>query len=554
MAAPQAAGQRRMLQVFLAETEENLARLETGLLELERDPNAGETLNTVFRMAHNLKGNATMLGLASIGSFAHLTEECLSRIRNGVLPFSSEVATLLLKAVDALRHLALSAAQGQEELQPAHREVLDQLAALQAGAEGAAVGPGPAKIEADQWRAPSPARDRLGLDVAARTTRVDAGKLDRMMDLIGEIGITQARLAREIRGYTDPVPVELAATADELERRHVELQEQILKVRMVPIGPFFLSFERVLRDTARASGKMVELRIEGAEVEADSDIINHIRAPITHIVRNAVDHGIELPGVRQQAGKHPVGTLTLRASHDAGCIVVEASDDGAGLNRDRIEAQARARNLLPRGPQFSEADLARLIFRPGFSTAPSVTETSGRGVGMDVVLRTLEAIRGTVAVDSAPGQGTTISLRLPPTLSIIQGLFVSLHNDTYILPLEHVIECIDFQGDAAGDCGILNLRGAALPYVRMAGLLGVTGAAAPSRQSVVVVQVGDRSVGFVVDDFLGQGAILVKPLGRLFRRIDGLNGWSVLTDGRVGLVLDLPRLLDRVFARAATAA
>jgi two-component system chemotaxis sensor kinase CheA len=317
-------------------------------------------------------------------------------------------------------------------------------------------------------------------------------------------------------------------------------------MRMVPIGRAFKPFSRTLRERCAATGKLVRLELSGEEVEVDTTVVDLIQDPLTHLVRNAVDHGIELPSVRRQRGKEYYGTLKLRAFHEAGSVIVEVEDDGAGLDRERIRERARAMGLLEAGEERGDAELFQLLFVPGFSTAERVTELSGRGIGMDVVKRNIESLRGSISIDTQPGKGTTFSMRLPLMLSIIEGFSVGVGEEIYILPLQSVLECVELpeQERRPGCTGVLNLRGQPLPFVRLRDHFEVPGPPA-ARESVVVVSHGRGQVGLAVDALLGQGQTVVKPLGRLFQQVPGVSGTAILGTGRVALILDVPALLKK---------
>jgi two-component system chemotaxis sensor kinase CheA len=328
-----------------------------------------------------------------------------------------------------------------------------------------------------------------------------------------------------------------------------------MRMRLVPLGPVFRQHLRTVRDAAAARGKQVQLTLEGEDVEVDASVVDHLRDPLTHMIRNAVDHGIEMPDARRASGKDPTGTVALRARHEGGTVVIELADDGAGLRRDRILARARERGLIAEGAELSEAEAHRLIMEPGFSTAETVSELSGRGVGMDVVRRNVEALRGSIEIASRPGAGTTITTRLPLTVAIIDGFTVSVGSESYVIPLDAVTECLAMAADERREDGrgVFSLRGAPLPYVRVRSLFGVAGAP-PARENMVVVRHGARLAGLVVDELLGGGQAVVKPLGKMFQRLPGVSGSTILGDGRVALILDVADLLQRALDRDVAAA
>lgn len=320
-----------------------------------------------------------------------------------------------------------------------------------------------------------------------------------------------------------------------------------MKLRLVPVGPTFRRYRRTVRDLARAQGKRARLSIAGEEVEVDAKVIEHLRDPITHMVRNALDHGIEAPELRQAAGKDPCGLLKLEAWHEAASIVIELSDDGAGLDRERILERARDAGIVADAGAMTKQEVADLVFEPRFSTAEAVAELSGRGVGMDVVRRDIEALRGSVALASRSGEGTTITVRLPLTLAILDGLTVGVAGETFFIPLETVVESVELppeEGQEEGR-GVLNLRGEDLPYLRLRHLFGLEGAS-PRRENVVVVESArGRRAGLVVDALHGQSQAVIKPLAKLFRGLPGISGSTILGSGRVALILDVPGLLRR---------
>lgn len=314
---------------------------------------------------------------------------------------------------------------------------------------------------------------------------------------------------------------------------------------MVSVGPVFRLQARTVRDQATALGKRARVLLEGEEVEADTKIIDYMRDPLTHMVRNAIDHGIEPPQVRAAAGKDPRGTVTLRALHEAGSVVFEVTDDGAGLDRTAILEQARKRGLAPDEPLCDEEVLG-LILEPGLSTAGRVTALSGRGVGLDVVRRQVDALRGSLTVESRPGRGTTIRACLPLTVAMIPGFGVGVAGETYIVPLEWVVETLELPPAARfrhrNGRGVVNLRGQALPYVRLRSLLEL-GDGAPDREHVLVVSSGGRRTGLAVDVLHGETQTVIKPLGRALRGTPGIAGSAILGSGEVGLILDVPALL-----------
>ncbi|WP_435627182.1 chemotaxis protein CheW [Candidatus Ferrigenium straubiae] len=382
----------------------------------------------------------------------------------------------------------------------------------------------------------------------ANLIRVDADKLDGLINLVGELIIAGAgtNLIAERNGDADL----LEATAT-LSRLVEEVRDSALKLRMVQIGGTFNRFQRVVRDVSRELGKDIDLVISGAETELDKTVVEKIGDPLTHLVRNSMDHGIESAEVRIARGKPAKGTLKLNAYHDAGSIVIEVSDDGGGLNKQRILKKAIERGLVNEGDNLSDREIYNLIFEAGFSTAETISNLSGRGVGMDVVKRNITALRGTVNLDSEEGQGATVRIRLPLTLAIIDGFLVGVGNSVYVVPLDMVVECIERAAweNSGGDGRYLNLRGEVLPYLRLREHFEVEGEPA-RRENVVVVRYGEHKAGLVVDRLMGEFQTVIKPLGKVFNRVSGIGGFTILGSGEVALILDVPGLMGQVAVRS----
>lgn len=373
--------------------------------------------------------------------------------------------------------------------------------------------------------------------------RVEAAKLDVLVNLVGELVIANTVSALRAKQCGDGALQE----AIKASGRFVEqIRDAALGLRMVQIGGAFNRFQRLVRDLAQELGKQVELTITGGDTELDKSVVDRIGDPLTHMVRNALDHGLEPPDARLAAGKPAAGKLRLDAYHESGGIVIEVSDDGRGLNRDKILAKSLERGLIQSAEGMSDADIYQLIFEPGFSTADQITNVSGRGVGMDAVKRTIEELRGTVEIDSRPGQGSAIRLRLPLTLAIIDGFLVASGKSRFIIPLELVEECVELHD--IGERDYLDLRGEVLPFLRLRELFGIEGIA-PSRQIVVVTSYAGKKVGLLTDQLLGELQTVIKPLGELFAPLKWISGCTVLDVGEVGLILDVPALVAKVERR-----
>lgn len=543
-----------LIETFLAETEERLAEMEESLVALEQHPADDEGLDSVFRCAHTLKGNASVLELGPPTTVGHAVEAVLDRVRAGAVAVTPGLVTLLLRGVDALRELIPAALAGAQDLPPAHVALTDL---LQAVAEGRSL-----ESDSDGAAVPAPTTPRFGrrqedwsMVGAARTPtlRLEVSKLDRMLDVAGEVAVARGRLLQKLEAL-GPAGVAAREAARETERLCFDLQDLLLRARMVSIEPTFRRYVRMVRDVAAFQGKRVRLEIEAGDVEVDAAVIERLVDPLTHMIRNALDHGLETPAARADRGKDPCGTVSLVARHEAGSVVIEVSDDGEGLDREGILRRARRSGLIPEnGP--APVDVERLIFEPGFSTSEAVTALSGRGVGLDVVARNIEELRGTVQVESVAGRGTLFRVRLPLTLAIIDGLAVEVGRETYVIPLTSIAECVELpeaEGHRSRRSGVFSLRDELLPYVRLSALFGFSGEGT-RRQHVVVVHSERGRAGLVVDALKGERQTVVKPLSGLFRRIPGASGTAVLADGGVALILDVPSLIAQAHEEPETA-
>ncbi len=374
--------------------------------------------------------------------------------------------------------------------------------------------------------------------------RVQADKLDALINLVGELVIASAAAGLCAQRNGDTATQEAVAVVSGLVE---EIRDGSLELRMVPIGETFQRFQRVVRDVSQELGKDIRLEISGADTELDKTVVEKIADPLMHLVRNAMDHGIESAERRARLGKPAEGTVRLNAYHEAGSIVIEVSDDGGGLNREKILAKALERGVVQSSEGLTEADVYQLIFEPGFSTAEAVTNLSGRGVGMDVVRRNIEALRGSVEVESTQGRGTTLRIRLPLTLAIIDGFLIGVGDASYVVPLKSVVECVELTAEQREETcqrRFINLRGEVLPFVRLRDYFDLDGQAG-RRENLVVVNYGGHKAGLIVDALLGEYQTVIKPLGRLFANLSGISGSTILGSGDVALILDVPALVQR---------
>src|SRR5260370_5657029 len=429
-----------LLQSFREETEECLQQMEQWLLAPETSPEDREMVSSWFRAAHTIKGNVSLLEFNTLARFLHNVEDLLDLCRSNIVVLTQEVISILLQAVDVLRQMAKRAVEEEESLLPEHEamsarlaEMTDEFKASQTiGAQ-----------ESSASSFPDTSTSTAVTKGGVQNLRVDVGKLDRMLNLTVEFAIAQGRQRRILEEKLGLVASgrEVLESHHGLEALFLELQELVMKIRMVPVGPTFHRFARSGRDAARKSGKLARIVVVGEDVEVDTTILEHIHDPLMHMIRNSMDHGLETPEVRRAVGKDPSGKIVLQAFHDAGNIVAQISDDGSSLDHERILGHARAKGIVPEGARLSEAEIHNLVFQPRFSPTDTVSELSGRGVGLDVVRRNVNALSGSILLESRRGQGTTFTIRLPLTLAIIDGVAAKVGAETYVIPLSSVQEC-----------------------------------------------------------------------------------------------------------------
>ncbi|RKI01091.1 chemotaxis protein CheA, partial [Corallococcus praedator] len=535
----------KVLGIFSDEAEGLVASMEENLIALEVAP-ADSLLQHILRGAHTLKGAASSIGFQAVTDYTHGVEDLLQALIDRRVAVDEERVSLLLGAVDHLRDLSRASLAGVDSLGAVH---LAHLSRLRQGA-----GLHPAAVPASAPLAPATLpRIPESCGVKRGRSRMDLERLDRIVTLTAELSVARGRMTQFLARAEDSGASweDALAQQREMDPLFEELQEEVMKVRMVPVGPLFRQHLRTVRDLARSQHKLALLELEGEDATLDTAVLDALRDPLLHLLRNALDHGIESPDERRAAGKDPRGHLRLRAYHDAGSVVVELSDDGRGIQRERVRERAREKGLVAAPERLRDDELLRLIFEPGFSTAAAVTELSGRGVGMDVVRRDIEALRGSVSVQSQEGKGTTLTLRLPLTLAVIQGFAMGVGDQVYVVPIEGVQECMEVPAEErdSGASGVLSLRGQPLPYLRLRQVFSL-GGGMPARENVVVLKHPDGVVGLAVDELQGEGQRVIRPLGKLFQGIPGISGSTILGDGRVGLLLDTPSLVRRAIHRA----
>ena len=523
---------------FLIESHENLDRLDRDLIVLEREPRHRESLASIFRTIHTIKGTCGFFDFKQLGSLTHAGENLLSPLRDGKRLLDAETTGVLLALVDAVR-LILGT------IERTGNEGTDDFSRLTARIAAAAKGE-PAKLS--ECLPEPPALDGFpesGPSLSDGTIRVDVALLDRLMNLVGELVLARNQIVQFTSSHQDGAFVN---TTQRLNTITTELQESVMKTRMQPIATVWNKFPRICRDLAITCGRKIHLTMDGKETELDKSIIEAIKDPLTHLLRNAIDHGIESPEIRRQLGKPVEGHLHLRAFHEGGQVNIEVNDDGAGMDPQRIRQKAIERGLIARdrAALLNDREALQLIFLPGFSTAATVTNVSGRGVGMDVVKTNIEKISGTVDVVSKVGQGTTVKLKIPLTLAIIPTLLVTCDGDRYAIPQVNLLELlrieaenVPLQIEEIHGARVHRLRGSLLPLVYLRGVLGLGLPIADGEAvNIVVLQADDRPFGLVVDAINDTEEIVVKPLGKQLKAISLYAGATILGDGRVALILD----------------
>jgi two-component system chemotaxis sensor kinase CheA len=564
---------------FLVESHENLDQLDRDLVALEQHPDSRELLSGIFRTIHTIKGTSGFLAFGRLEALTHVGENLLSRLRDGEQHMTPEIAEALLRMVDCVRALLTAIESSGADAEPAV-DVDGAVDAIRLCLESApvslaAVAVDPA-VEPAAQSEPEPAveavpepmaevapevdaepltestveasNDGAGRrTVADSTVRVDVDLLDTLVRLVGELVLTRNQILQQADVAAD---VDLARASQRLNLVASELQESVMKTRMQPIGQVWAKMPRVVRDLAAQLSRSVRLDMEGQETELDRSLLEAVKDPLTHLVRNAIDHGIEPPEVRIARGKPAEGLLTLRAYHESGQVVVEISDDGKGLDPAHLGAAAVQRGLITQSQLagMETREIVDLIFRPGFSTAGAVTNVSGRGVGMDVVRTNIERIGGTVDLSGRPGHGTTVRVRIPLTLAIIPALVVGQGEERYAIPQANLVELVRLDAadqsralETLAGAPVLRLRGHLLPLVPLSGALGVSDADRDVL-TIVVLQSDDVRFGLSVADVHDTQEIVVKPLGRQLKGIPTYAGATIMGDGKVALILDVAGL------------
>ncbi len=590
------------IQEFLVESDENLSAVEQDLVDFEGHPEQQDTLASIFRAIHTIKGTCSFLGYSKLESLAHTGETLLSLVRDGERALTNDVATALLNMVDAIRQMLGAIEQTGNDGTEEYQDLKATLVALQKGetapaatekaepsdntSESPKVGdaadvsakdheqsvgaeplvPEVKAVPVSQAQPPvkktkteSSSQDGKGLSAAESSIRVDVSLLDKLMNMVGELVLTRNQIGQGLAKMEDP---SLLHASQRLSLITTELQEGIMKTRMQQIGNIWSKFPRVVRDMAPSLGKEIRLEMEGKETELDKTLIEAIKDPLTHLVRNSVDHGIEIPSVREERGKPREGRLLLRAYHEGGQVNIEITDDGGGINVERVVAIAIKKGVVTeeQASKMPERELLGLIFQPGFSTAEKVTNVSGRGVGMDVVKTNIEKIGGTIDITSNPGQGSTFKLKVPLTLAIIPALIVTSAGERFAIPQVSLLELVRVDGENGAQnieliqgAPVYRSRGQLLPLVYLNKVIGMGNQAnqdegdglVSTASNIVVLQSDTRRFGLVVDEVNDTEEIVVKPLGKQLKGIPIYAGATIMGDGKVALILDVPGLAQK---------
>jgi two-component system, chemotaxis family, sensor kinase CheA len=566
----------RYATLFQSESREQLSTMNEELLALERSPTASEPVSAVFRAVHTMKGMSATMGYATVTALAHELESLLDRVRHAEIVVDRSVTDTLFAAVDALERaveIEVAGGSAEESAAPALAR-LRELASSRAGGEQ------PLPLETQEFAIPTatqefaiptatqefaiptstqefriptstqefavPGTPRAAAARGPRTIRVELRRLDGLTNLAGELLVARGRLTDVAHEIASPALDEALAQTSRLIS---DLHDQIMSSRMVPVGQVFDRFPRLVRDAAKSLGKEIELALEGRDIELDRSMLDEIGEPIVHLLRNAADHGIEQPEVRERAGKPRAGQLTLTVTRERQMVTMRVEDDGRGINRDRVLERARAEGLVDATVEsLSDEDLVRIIARPGFSTAASVTDLSGRGVGIDVVLTRVRALGGSVEISSEVGTGTSVTLRLPVTLAIVRALFARVDGEMYAVPTTHVRETVELRQSARRHVQgreVMLLRDEVVPLLHFREIVGLPEASLVSvdgSTQVIVIECDGRRTGLVVDEFAGEQDIVVKGFDGVRDGLALFSGATILADGAPALIVDVSSL------------
>lgn len=555
------------LREFFSESLENLDQFDAGLLVLEKNPNSPKTIASIFRTLHTIKGTCGFLGLKKLESIAHAAENLLVLVRDGCIPFTAQIASALLSTGDAVRAIIAELESTKKEGDSDYSGLIQSLVNLQSPPplpaasspqrsetatplpqKNTASKPGngksevPIPSESDAGKPPQELDISHGSRALDNTVRIHVEALDALMNLVGELVLTRNQIVKLASNSSDE---QILSAAYKLSSITADLQDRIMKTRVQPVEVLWSKLPRTVRDLAQMCEKKIRLKTEGSETELDRGVVEAIRDPLVHLLRNSIDHGIETPEKRIAAGKNPEGTILLRASHAAGLVTIEILDDGGGINVEKVRTRAIERGLIDAATadRMFHKDLVNLIFLPGFSTAEKVGLLSGRGVGMDVVKTQIEKIGGFVELYSEQGRGTTFRIKIPLTLAIIPAVIVECSKERFAIPQSNLSEVLRLDQnlpiEIIREKPFVRLRGSLLPIVKLQEALKLPDSSFPSQLNLVVLQVGARQFGLVVDAIRESEEIVVKPIGRILMRLSCFSGATILGDGSVCMILDV---------------
>lgn len=549
---------KEIVESFIIETKELLEKLDNDLIELEKRPDDTELLNAIFRYVHTIKGTSSFIGFEQMSELTHKFEDILNKLRKGELKVRPDIMDVMLEAFDLMKIL-LSKLEAKD-LSPI--EIENVVAKFEKISRGEIIGDEESseiKIEQDlsenneKLTEEQSTSQKAQTKVIDKTIRIDVERLDELMNLVGELVLGRNRLSQIISNVVErfegeTLARELIDTVSQVDYLTSELQNVVMRARMLPIAKVFSKFPRLVRDLSREMNKEVELFIYGEDTEVDKSVIEYIHDPLVHIIRNAIDHGIEPPEERKKLGKPEKGKVILKAEHEGNYIVISVEDDGRGIDPEKIRKKAIEKKLVTEqeAMSISDKDILNFIFIPGFSTASKVTNVSGRGVGLDVVKANITKLNGMIDVQSTPGHGTKFILKLPLTLAIIQGLLVNVCDEIFIIPLSSVIEVVRIKQDQIHrikNKEMIRLRDSVLPLVRLEKIFNLKANGDEKKYLyIVVIGLAEKKLGVVVDGLIGQKEVVIKSLGSYLNNTKGIAGATILGDGTVRMIIDVAQI------------
>ena len=529
----------RYAKLFLSESREHLSEINNALLDLERG-GSDTAVARLFRSVHTMKGMGGAMGYTAVAELSHELETLLDKLRNGTLVVTRPIVDTLFSAVDVLeKAVDLATASPPQEL-----DVKETIASIQLLASAEEATPASAEAAAPAPRAPSRLEPSNAPQKAPRHIRIDAKRLDTLMNVVGELVIARDRIAKIAEQIGDESLLEATLRASQIL---ANLQNEIMTSRMVPVWQVFERFPRIVRDTAKSLGKEVEFKIEGREIELDRSMLDEMGEPVLHLLRNSLDHGVETPADREKAGKPRVATLILTAERDRATVLIRVTDDGRGIDQNRVLPRAKKLGLVDKETtNLSEQELVALISRPGFSTADKVTEISGRGVGFDIVATRVRSLGGSLEVHTDAGLGTSVSMRLPLTLAITRALLARVDREIYAIPLTHVLETFSLSQPMLFESKgkqVVAIRDDLFPAIWLRERVGLPAAESAAKGQVVLIELAERKAALVVDEFIGQQEIVVKQFDGVSNSKTLFSGATILGDGSPALIVDASSLL-----------